>query len=128
MSDARFIATLPVSLINRNDGQGHHWARTAEAKKKLKVALNSFRRTKPFPCRVDVVMTRLLGKGQKLLDPDSLGRGNAKQIVDVLTDLGWWIDDSSKHIRHFDYRQDATRRGEGPAIQLEVFFLDEVTK
>lgn len=128
MADARYIALLPVELSNRNDGQGHHWARTAKAKTCLKVALASFRKAKPFPCRVDVVFTRVLGPRQRLWDPDSVGRGSAKQIVDVLTDLGWWIDDSAKHIRHFDYRQDTTRRGEGPAVHIEVFYLNEEVK
>ena len=111
---------LPVELTNRNDGQGHHWARTSAAKKQLRAQLNH-RKRKPFDVRVDVVLTRILGKGQRLWDPDSIGRGNAKQIVDALTDLGWWHDDSAKWIRNFDYRQDDSQRKSGPSVRVDVY-------
>ena len=110
---------LPVELTNRNDGQGHHWSRTQRDKIALRIALAPFKR-EPFPFRVDVTLTRILGKGQRLFDPDSIGRGNAKQIIDTLTDLGWWLDDNARHIRHFDYRQDDTQRVNGPAVLIEV--------
>ena len=111
---------LPVQLTNRNDGQGHHWSRTARDKQRLREQLNHLKRS-PFRFRVDVVLTRIIGKGQRFWDPDSVGRGNAKQIVDTLTNLGWWHDDSSKHIRNFDYRQDDSQRSNGPAVLIEVF-------
>jgi hypothetical protein len=74
---------------------------------------------------VDVVITRVLGKGQRLYDPDSIGRGNCKQIVDCLTDLDWWVDDSARHIRHVDYRQDDTQRSKGPTTTIQVFEVCE---
>ena len=122
MTDRELVLTeiLPVELINRNDGQGHSWHRTASQKLTIQRKLRGFKR-KPFSFRVDVVMTRILKRRQKLLDPDSLGRGNAKQIVDVLTKLGWWHDDSAKHIGAFDYRQDATQRASGPIVKIEVY-------
>jgi hypothetical protein len=115
---------LPVEMINRNDGQGHAYYRTAKEKKELAATLGhnmlGLRRT-PFAHRVDVMLTRILGKGQRLFDPDSIGRGNAKQIVDTLTDLGWWHDDSSKYIRNCDYRQDDLQRENGPAVLIEIW-------
>lgn len=115
---------LPVEITNRNDGQGHSWHRTAAEKKRIQKALAHLKR-KPFRYRVDVLLTRVLGPRQRLFDPDSIGRGNAKQLVDTLTDLGWWHDDSTKHIRHVDYRQDATRRQNGPATLIQIFEVSE---
>ena len=111
---------LPVEMNNRNDGQGHSQWRTVKDKKQIGLALNNLKR-KPFEHRVDIVLTRILGKRQQMVDPDSIGRGNAKQIVDTLTELGWWHDDSSKYIRNCDYRQDATQRENGPAVLIEVW-------
>lgn len=115
---------LPVEMNNRNDGQGHAYYRTAKEKKELAATLGhsmlGLRRT-PFEHRVDLMLTRILGKGQRLFDPDSIGRGNAKQIIDTLTDLGWWHDDSSKYIRHCDYRQDDSQRENGPSVLIEIW-------
>lgn len=111
---------LPVELTNRNDGQGYSWHRTATEKKQLRLQLNHLKR-KPFNFRIDVVLTRILGKGQRFFDPDSIGRGNAKQIVDALTGLGWWVDDSAKHIDKFDYRQNGSQRENGPKVLIEIY-------
>jgi hypothetical protein len=111
---------LPVEMINRNDGQGHSQWRTVKDKKQIGLALSNLKR-KPFEHRVDITLTRILGKGQRLFDPDSIGRGNAKQIIDTLTDLGWWYDDSSKYIRHCDYRQDDSQRENGPSVLIEAW-------
>jgi len=119
-----FHVTLPINLTNRNDGQGHSWHRTAAEKKRIGAALNHLKR-EPFGYRVDLVITRILGKGQRLFDPDSIGRGNAKQLIDTLTQLGWWHDDSAKWIRHVDYRQDDTQRGTGPCVLIEIERVDE---
>ena len=116
------IVILPIELTNRNDGQGHSWHRTAAEKKRIGNALAHLRRATPLPCPVRLIVTRVLGKGQRLWDADSIGRGNAKQIIDTLTDLGWWPDDGPRHIVEVDYRQDDSRRAAGPCVCLEVLF------
>ena len=124
MSEPILSVVLPIEMINRNDGQGHAYYRTAKEKKEIAATLGHSMlglKRKPFEHRVDVMLTRILGKRQQMVDPDSIGRGNAKQIIDTLTELGWWHDDSSKYIRNCDYRQDATQRENGPAVLIEVW-------
>jgi len=111
-----------IELTNRNDGQGRSWRMSANDRVKFRKRLQGYRR-EPFEAPVDVVLTRVLGRGQRLWDPDSIGRGNAKQLIDTLTELGWWHDDGPKYIRHVDYRQDDTRRQDGPAVLVEVFAI-----
>ncbi|MCP4887507.1 MAG: hypothetical protein GY904_12940 [Planctomycetaceae bacterium] len=45
-----------------------------------------------------LVITRWLGKGQRLWDADSVLRGEAKQLVDAMIDAGVARDDSPKYI------------------------------
>lgn len=111
---------LPVELTNRNDGQGHSWFRTAHEKERILRILTGQKR-EPFRFPVRITVTRILGKRQRLWDADSVLRGNAKQLIDSLTDLGWWVDDSPEWITDAQGHQDATRRDKGPAVLIEVF-------
>lgn len=67
-----------------------------------------------------VTITRVLGKGERLWDADSVLRGNAKQLLDALVDAGYFVDDGPKYISEVTGRQDDSRRGDGPAIQVEI--------
>lgn len=125
MSQGRLIETLtiPMVLTNRNDGQGHHWGRTNSEKKwisHLFVTLG-LEREFPFDFKVSLVITRILGKGQRLWDSDSVGRGNAKQLIDSMVDAGWFADDNAKYIRPVYYEQDETQRQNGPAVKIDIY-------
>ena len=112
---------LPFELKNKNDGQGHHWGATAAARKKFEKDLFKLRMIRsPFLFPVKLTITRGLGKGQKLWDNDSIGRGNAKQLIDALVASGWFCDDSPKYITDVDYRQDECRRSSGPFIEVTI--------
>jgi hypothetical protein len=112
--------TLPVALTNGNDGRGRAWYASANNRKKLASMLFPFRR-KPFGHPVGIRITRILGKREQLWDADSVGRGNAKELVDTLTELGWWSDDGPPFITYCDYRQDKSQRENGPCVKIEVF-------
>ncbi len=118
-------AVFNITLTNRNDGRGHHWGRTHRTRLSLPMILAQHRQAKPFDRPVHVVITRVLGKGQRLFDADSLGRGNAKELIDALVELNWFKDDKPKHIVNCDFRQDDTDRANGPYVRIEVY---EVTK
>ena len=121
-----FTVTLPIELTNRNDGRGHAWYRTAKERERIEWRLRSLgHQREPFPVRVDVVITRVLGKGQRLWDGDSVLRGNAKELLDSLVALGWFEKDDSRWIRNVDGRQDASRRSDGPCVVIEVKPIDE---
>ena len=118
-------AVLPIELTNGNEGRSKKWFNSANQRNQyfLTLQLLGFGR-KPFAERVDVLVTRIYGAGQKPWDASSIGRGNWKEIEDSLVQLGWWHDDSSKWIRHCDFRQRADR-GEKPSVLVEVFQIEE---
>lgn len=112
---------LPIDLTNGNDGRGGRWFRSSVRRKAVERDLFILGHSrKPFKQKVDIVVTRILGPGQRLWDADSIGRGSAKELIDALVALGWFHDDGPAHIRHCDYRQDATRRDIGPAVKVVV--------
>lgn len=112
---------LPFELTNGNSGQSKHWAQAHRQRKRFREALGLIlRRRVPFNSPVILEITRKLGPGQRMWDEDSIGRGNAKQLIDTLVSRGWFHDDSAKWICRCDYRQDATDREHGPAIRVRV--------
>lgn len=113
------IVILPIELTNGNDGRGSKWFSSAKARKTIEATLHAHRRT-PFTVPVHLTLTRILGAGQRLWDNDSIGRGNAKELIDSLVALGWFHDDKPKWIFGVDYRQDDKRRSLGPAVEVVV--------
>lgn len=113
---------LPIELTNGNDGRGSKWFRSATLRERYELQLRHLGyERKPFETTVEVQVTRVLGKGQRLWDPSSIGRGNWKEIEDSLVALGWWQDDSPKWISEVRFFQDKTRRQDGPATLVEVY-------
>ena len=110
---------LPIELTNGNDGRGYAWQRSASRRKKLGKQLAAYRR-EPFSVPVVVEVTRILGKGQRLWDSSSIGRGSYKEIEDTLVELGWFVDDGPKWIVQTIFAQTANRRDEGPAVEIVV--------
>lgn len=119
---AKLLASevLPVRISNRNEGQGRSWYATHNERKSLPKKLEKFKR-KPFDKQVDVVVTRILGRRESKYDADAVLRGNVKQIMDSLVELGWFADDGPKYIRLVLGDQDDTRRHEGPAVEIRVY-------
>ena len=132
------ILTVSISadLKNQNSGQTRHWSTAHREKKLMTNALLDGRilypgdgnlkfgvfckeiMPHPFDSRVDITVKRILGKAQRLFDPDSILRGNCKQLVDAIVDSGVLIDDSSKHVGRVLGMQDSSQRDRGPAIEI----------
>lgn len=126
-SDGSLYLELPVELHNGNDGQTKHWGKTVKYKKAYAVALKSCY-TKPLETpeyRQDIIITRVLKKGQRLWDADSVLRGSAKQLIDALVDYGFMQDDGPKWIRTVVGKQDDNRRDVGPAVTIEFVPVKE---
>lgn len=119
---------LPFDLNNGNDGRGTRWFSSAKLRKKYEETIRTLGHIrKPFNRRVRLVVTRVLGKGQRKFDPMSLGRGNWKEIEDALVACGWFHDDSWRWIDQASgFRQDDTRRDKGPYVIVEVFDAGDV--
>jgi hypothetical protein len=113
---------LPIKLTNGNTGRGTAWYMSASFRKKVEKKLRALglARAVPFPCQVNVTVTRILGKGERMWDSSSVLRGNWKEVEDSLVAMGWFVDDSTEYIHTTDGRQDDTRRSKGPAIELEI--------
>ena len=115
-------AILPIGIINDNDGRTKHYGVSKDRRLRYERKLRSlgFAR-EPFGQQTDVVVTHILGPGQKKLDQSSILRGNYKEIEDALVWLGWWHDDAPPYIRFVLPDQDTTQRDIGPAIRIDVY-------
>lgn len=113
---------LGIELTNGNDGRGSKWFSSAKIRKQVESMLRAegFER-EPFDGPVIVHVTRILGKGQRLWDSSSIGRGNWKEIEDALVAIGWFHDDSPKWIQETRFFQDAGQRDSGPATHVTIF-------
>lgn len=121
MNNYQETFVLPFELTNNNDGRGKKWFSSAGERKKIERALRLRMMTRtPFPFPVRVLVVRVLGKGQRLWDSSSIGRGNWKEIEDALVACGWFHDDSPKYITHTNYDQDECRRSSGPFIEVTI--------
>lgn len=112
---------FPIELTNGNDGRGHRFWSSAKCRKDLeqKLRLSGLTRS-PFNFPVKITVTRILGKGQRLWDSSSIGRGNWKELEDALVSCGWFTDDSPRFVTMTDFRQDDCRRNQGPAVELHI--------
>lgn len=120
MSD-KITIRLDAVLTNNNAGQTRHWTAAYDAKLEFESVLIPHRlRSGPPDHQQRITITRILGKGERLWDADSVLRGNAKQLIDALADAGYFHNDGPKWITEAIGRQDATQKERGPAILIEI--------
>lgn len=113
--------TLPIELTNGNDGRGSRWFKSSNVRKKLEATLRTLGHVrKPFEQPVRVTVTRVLGKGQRLWDASSVGRGNWKELEDAMVACGWFHDDGPKWVNGVAFFQDDKHRDKGPAVRVEI--------
>lgn len=116
---------LPFALTNGNDGRGSKWFSSAKIRKQFEAfLLSEYPARKPFDFPVVVHVTRIIGKGQRLWDSSSIGRGSWKEWEDAMVAVGFFHDDSPKYITETRFFQDAERRDEGPKIEVSIFRKD----
>jgi len=130
---------IKENLSNNNQGQGRSWHKSAKDRKtmdsrvaesmiavidedKLSVApfVDSLAGTQ-LSDLVVLIITRVLGKNQRLWDSDSVLRGSAKQMIDAIVGTGLLKDDSPKHVALVIGQQDDSRREEGPMIEVDFY-------
>lgn len=120
MSDSETFK-LPFELTNGNDGRGSKWFSSAKLRKQFEASLRKLRLVRtPYPFPVTVHVVRVLGKGQRLWDTSSIGRGNWKEIEDALVACGWFHDDSPRYITRTTFDQDPCRRSSGPFTEVTI--------
>ena len=125
MSELLHSQELPFALTNGNEGRSKHFGASAKFRRECEATLRMLPGyvREPFAEPVRVVVTRVLGRGERKWDSSSILRGNYKEIEDSLCSpaIGWFVDDSPKWIVETVGRQDAGRRDEGPVVLVEVF-------
>lgn len=112
---------LPIELTNGNDGRTKHFGAAAKRRREYEATILLLHpRPQPIPTPARITVTRVLGKGQRLMDADSLGRGNAKELIDAIVAAGFLPDDGPRHVHEVTYRQDTTRRADGPSTEITI--------
>lgn len=115
---------LPIELTNGNDGRGSKWFSSAKLRDKIERDLRALGMTrKPFDVPVIVRVTRMCGRGQRLWDSSSIGRGSWKECEDALVVLGWFHDDGPKYIVETRFRQisQTVSKRVKPSVIVDVF-------
>ena len=115
--------TFPFKLTSGNSGQGWSYHASDNQRKKFgEYFANSSCKRTPFGYPTFVVVTRILGKGEKHFDYPNISRGNIKQIIDAMVAEGrFWHDDGPKCITGIYFRQDDRDRKSGPATRFQVW-------
>jgi len=113
--------TLPIELTNGNEGRSKHWGSAAKRRAEYERIIRLLRpHPHPLAPPVRITVTRILGRGQRHYDADSLGRGNAKEIIDAIVAVGFLPDDGPRYVSEVVYRQDASKRAFGPATEITI--------
>ena len=135
-----FTITLEKPLSNNNNGQSRHWSSSHQAKRQWMMALKDASietemgyeldlehftqmvlMNEPLAEKVGIVVVRVLGKGQRFMDSDSVCRGDCKQLIDSVVDCGILADDSKKHVDWVIGTEDDTRRSDGPLTLVQFY-------
>lgn len=130
---------IEKKLNNGNEGRTKHWTAAARSRKEWMIAvancevehqgecmdgetfISCILSGRPLQKRVDIVVTRVLGPRERMYDPDSILRGNAKELIDSIVEAGYLADDSAKHIETVVGKQDDSQRPNGPFTIIEIF-------
>ena len=136
-----FDISVKTKLKNNNQGQGRSWHHTAKDRKDFdKLVPEAMVLTyddetgelsaAPFSESlagvqlsdlVALTVTRILGKGERLWDADSVLRGSAKQLLDAIVGTGLLADDNPKYVSLVIGMQDDTQRELGPRIDVGFY-------
>lgn len=131
---------VPKELVNKNAGQTSHWSSSHKHREGFRNAVlrgtaEPAETGEPEPLdkwlqdfqakgKVGIVVRRLMGPRQSQWDPDSVLRGNAKQLIDTLVEYGLVEDDGPKHVAWVIGTQDDGRHEKASTI-VEVWVNGE---
>jgi hypothetical protein len=133
---SNYKIVIDKEIKNANNGQTKHWGTSHRERQQWMNALRQSYIVESngaempttdylecaSPCyKQGLLITRHLGKNQRFFDPDSVLRGNAKQLVDGLIEMGVAKDDSVKYLLFVIGLQSDADREIGPYTTVEVF-------
>ena len=128
---------IDKELKNGNNGQSKHWSSSHKERTQWTRSLHSahvetlngtefdfhaYHECVSPDSKIGIVITRVLGKGQRKWDADSVLRGNAKQLIDSLVEAGVARDDSPKYVEFALGLQDDSKRSslESGYVRVEI--------
>ena len=125
LGELRGRIIVPLDMRNDNSSSTHWRAGYAKSKQAQRAFDNGTVTVEPYHDRdkpVNLVVTRVLGKGQRRWDADSILRGRqAKALVDCLTKDGWINDDGPRWVALALGNQIDNTRDKGPAVIISVY-------
>jgi hypothetical protein len=111
---------LCTPLVSLNELRGRHWGQRARLKTAIvsELTVRRLARLAPKhpPNDLQIVhVERLLNGQAKLMDEQNLAGGTAKELIDSLTTLGFWRDDSPRFvdIRYHQRQTTAQEKADG---------------
>ncbi len=113
-------ALLPIRLESKNISRRRHWAANHKKKQEFINAFWALGLTPRAPapnCKQHLTITRVLGKREKLWDTSNGLGGSCSELIDSMKYCGFFVDDSDKYLT-VEFKQDDTRRHEGPATEI----------
>jgi len=137
-SDLVATIYLDKKLDNGNQGRTKHWSSAARSRAAWKKAVDGCwikmkngnelhpddylecANHSPSQSRTGLVVTRHLGKGERLWDMDSVLRSSAKELIDSIVEAGYIKDDSPKYVAWVVGLQDDSNRAAGPYTTVEI--------
>lgn len=131
---------IDKQLTNGNNGQTKHWSSSHKERRQWVESLvksewlphglgvdtydiQTAMSLVPSDSLLGLEITRVLGKGQRKWDADSVLRGNAKQLIDSLVELKLADDDSPRYIDWVHAYQDDSDRSNGPSTIVTVYTI-----
>ncbi len=135
--ELQYTIILDRELKNANNGQSKHWSTSHKERQAWAVAVRDgwikdvsgveshtddwWECASDPDTKIGLIVTRHLGKRQRLWDSDSVLRGNAKQCIDALISAGMAVDDSPAFVEWTIGVQDDSNKEAGPYTTIEVY-------
>ncbi len=118
----RVEKAFPIKLTNDNEGRTHHFSSARKRRLALEndLRLYGFFRHQAPLFKQKVTLTRLLGPGERFWDWDSVLRGNAKELIDALAALKFFLNDSPRWVVGVSALQDDRLRKLGGGVRIVI--------
>lgn len=114
--------SFPISLVNDNDGRTRHFSTSRKRRQQMEdeLRLFGFYRHKSPLFKQKVTLTRLLAPGERFWDWDSVLRGSAKELIDALASLKFFLNDSPRWVVGVSGLQDDRYRKYGGGVRIKI--------
>lgn len=112
-----YVGELP-RMNSQHPSYWYRWNLKRKCLRQFGVLPQGFRATQ----KAHVTITRVLGKGQRLMDAFENLPVALKGLMDALVEGGYLVDDKPRWMSHDPVQQDETRRQEGPRVEVQITY------